>query len=62
MINAAKSSRPEARITSSRKWFMIAKVDHVYDYELGSGLTTKPGRMAHIDLYDPSNSKVETIA
>ena len=42
--------------------FNGAKVDHVYDYELGSGLTTKLGRMARIDLYDPSNSKVETIA
>ena len=29
---------------------------------MGSGLTTKLGRMARIDLYDPSNSKVETIA
>ena len=41
--------------------FNGTKVDHVYDYELGSYLTTKLGRMARIDLYDPSNSKVETI-
>jgi YD repeat-containing protein len=41
--------------------FNGAKVDSVYDYEAGSGLATKFGRLARLDLYDPAETKVETV-